>query len=302
MTDSEKLSTKLQQIRQLINIDSLYAKDFELKDIQKYFQINRIAYYLFHSREGFAHMGLSDTDNFQKKDLERHLELISTYINDKEDFKILELAAGKLINLKRLSDKFNKCDFYALDLPNGQTPHKSRNKRIKLNYGDYHNLNEFSEEYFDLVFIIEGLCYSNKKEIVAKEINRVLKPGGHFIVFDAYLGKDINRLSANEKSAKMLIEKGMRVNNFEEYDSFRKKITGAGFWIIDEMDCTKQILPTVKRFETLASHLFKHIKMGKIVLKILPTVITGNALSGYLMPQVIDLGIAKYYFTAFEKN
>ncbi len=60
----------------------------------------------------------------------------------------------------------------------------------------------FPTAAFDVVFVIEALCYSTQKKQVLKEVKRVLKKDGIFIVIDAFARKHTEELTPHEKLAK----------------------------------------------------------------------------------------------------
>jgi len=57
----------------------------------------------------------------------------------------------------------------------------------------------FANDYFDVIFGIESLCYASPKTNILKELHRILKPGGILIIADGYLkGKSIGYLFQKE--------------------------------------------------------------------------------------------------------
>ena len=111
--------------------------------------------------------------------------------------------------------------------------------------GDYNDLSQFKNSSIDIAFVIEALCYSNKKEIVFKELQRVLAPNGIFIVYDGYLN-DNRKLNENQKFACRLTEIGMAVERFESHKEFLNKAKENGFKIINDEDVSFFIMPTLK--------------------------------------------------------
>lgn len=168
--------------------------------------------------------------------------------------------------------------------------------------GNYHDLDAFEKNSFDLVFVVEALCYSAKKEVVLSEVCRVLRPEGRFIIFDGYRAKDVSQLEDDEELALRLTEKGMAVDFFATYESLMAKITGANFSIKFEEDVSRFVIPTMLRFERIASLFFRYPFLAKILTHFLPKEFTYNAISGYLMPTLIREGLAKYMITVLQKD
>src|SRR6185436_7663023 len=73
-------------------------------------------------------------------------------------------------------------------------------------FGDYHNLSTYPDHSFEIVFVIEALCHSSDKLQVLKEVKRVLKRGGVFIIIDGYAKKDPVKRTVEENLASRLTE------------------------------------------------------------------------------------------------
>ncbi len=299
-----RLKSKLSSIENTLNINDLLSRDGNIKDVAKYYKLNKIAYSVFHNKKGFIHMGISTTNSFKEEDLLVQPNIIGKYIEETRAIEVLELAMGKGANSTYLAKKYPNTNFYGMDLENGQLDINTFKDvhNLHVSYGDYHKLDTFPSEKFDIVFVIEALCHSNNKEIVAKEVYKILKNGGIFIVIDGYLNKKVEELTKDELLAKQLTEKGMMVSNFEYINNVKDKIKSVGFNLVEEKDYSQNIIPSLERFEKLAGNtIFKYKIIGKIVDRILPNEITFNAVSGYLMPTLIRNDIACYKLLTFKK-
>ena len=254
-------------------------------------------------------MGVTRGDKFKKEDLLEPLKKVSEYIRKSKSAqiaKVLELATGKGANSSYLAQIFPEVDFFGLDLPSGQIDlaqmAAAALKNFKVVEGDFHDLSQFENQSVDLGFIIESLCYSDKKSIVAKEVNRVLKKGGYFIVVDGYSGPKTDTLTMTEILTKRLVEKGMLVNNLETYSKVRGDILKEGFDLVEEEDVSKLVIPTVKRFEKSADLFFKLGFLAKLIIKVLPDEFTHNVVSGFLLPDVLESGYGVYFISVFRKK
>jgi len=114
-------------------------------------------------------------------------------------------------------------------------------------------------------------------------VKRILKKGGYFIIIDGYTNKDRKKLTASEKLAIKLTEKGMAVEKFETYESFLRIIKKSKFKITNEVDWTQNIFPSLIKFEKDASNFFRLGYIAKIILKFIPKEFAYNIISGYLM-------------------
>lgn len=154
-----------------------------------------------------------------------------------------------------------------------------------------------------MVFVIEALCHSNNKQKVFSEVKRVLKENGVFIIFDGYSGKPEPLMTKEELLAKKLTEKAMFVSSFDYYPEFKRKLIKSGFIAIEEEDISELVMPSMEKFETLAKIYFSlPFFFIKLVNRIFPSIFINNIISGYLMPTLERLGVAKYMILAVAKG
>ncbi len=301
------LHKKLADIEKVFPINAIVASKPTVASIAKYYRINKLAYKFFHSKEDFIHMGISRDGTYKSEDLIEPARIVEKYITTTKAKNILELAAGKGANSHYLAQHFPKVSFFAVDLPHGQFDIAvNKNKDIKNFYpseGDYHDLSRYKANSFDIIFIIEALCYSTKKEKVLYEVKRILKPGGLFIVMDGYSKKSEKSLTKDENLARKLVERGMMLEKIVHYKEFKKQIASSKFSIIHEEDVTEYVLPSLERFEKRSKLFFLlPTVMQKVVVKILPSEFVNNVLSAYLMATLSHLGIADYEVTVMKKE
>jgi len=303
------LEHKINIIRKFFDIDKIINKSTTPEDISRYYRVNKLAYWLFHSKEGFVHVGITREDKFKKEDLLEPLKKVEEYIRkskSSQKVKVLELATGKGANINYLAQVFPEVDFFGLDLPSGQVDLAKIAAASLNNFqvieGDFHDLSQFEDQSVDLVFIIESLCYSDYKSVVAKEVSRVLKKEGYFIIVDGYSGPSKETLTVTEILTKKLVEKGMLVNNLEPYSKVKREVLNEGFDLVEEEDVSKLVIPTVKRFEKSADLFFKLGFLAKLIIKVLPDEFTHNVVSGFLLPDVLESGYGVYFISVFRKK
>lgn len=271
--------------------------------ISKYYHSNRAAYYLFNSKDGFVHMGLSKNGQFHKNDFLAQPKFVSGKILENGAEKVLEIGTGKGANIKYLSTKNPDVSFVGLDLPGGQlNTRKSKFKNLKLVTGDFHDLSKFETDSFDLVFAIESLCHSPDKSKVLSEVYRVLRNNGLFIIFDCYNKMPIQDCPINIRLAMVLIGKSMMVADFGTYKSLKSNIIKTGFSLDEQQDFSQAILPSLDRLAGYAEKYFSNSKKAMLARKIVPSKISTNAIAGYLMPDAVRQGLYEYRLTVARKN
>lgn len=299
------LPLKLAKIRDLFDVDAFLVKSSDIEGIQDYYKKNIKAYKWIHDSNGFVHMGLSKTGKYNKNDTFAQAELIYNLIVNNHFQDILELAGGMGANSLYLSKKLPDMKFTVTDLPKGQFDPlhiaKYAGTNLSAEFMDYHNLHSYKEQSFDLVFVIEALCHSEKKAKVFEEVRRILKPNGLFVVFDGYASLPEAELETDVLTLKKLLEKGMAVTKFETLTEINSYAVDAGFTCTFEQDVTKQIIPTARRYEWLARNaLFRFNILGEFLLKAFNDRFLSTAVSGYLMYDLILAGIFKYSINFFK--
>lgn len=307
MKNQTNLKQKLEDISRVFKIEDVLNVEANKEYIQKYYQINKIPYSLFHTKTDFVHMGISRDGVYKEDDLFEAARVVEKYIKNLKGDKVLELAAGRGANSFYLAEKFPNVEFYGIDISREQLDYafeKVKKKKGGGNYhpdfGDYHDLSKFGNETFDIVFVIEALCHSTDKNKVFAEVWRVLKNNGVFIVIDGYSNK--NQMTDDEKTALQLVTKGMALECFEYYDSVIIKAKENKFKVEFEEDVSKFVLPTMERFERKAAKFFRFPILAKAIAKIFPKEFLYNAIAGYLSAALVENDVCSYTITVFKKE
>ena len=121
------------------------------------------------------------------------------------------------------------------------------------------------------------------------------------IIFDGYSKTPPTQITDNERTALALIERGMAVPNFVLYEDFLNDAEEVKFKLYFEEDVSKYVIPTMEKFEKLGKIFFSHPFLAKIAAKLLPGLFINNAISGYLMPLIMRLGLTRYMISILIK-
>jgi ubiquinone/menaquinone biosynthesis C-methylase UbiE len=305
MTLDQELQLKLDDIKKVFDIKSILSLNPDRDSVKKYYRINKIPYSIFHSKTDLIHVGISRDGTFKEADLLEDAKVVENYIKKSGAKTVLELATGRGANSYYLAQKFPKARFDGVDISETQLKFAKKRAEKISNYfpvsGDYHDLRLYKDGTFNIVFEVEAVCYSAEKEKIFREVARVLKEDGLFILFDGYRKQEKEELTENEAIARSLIEKGMALQELENYESFLRKADESHFIKIQEEDLSEYVLPTMYRFEKWGARFFRHHVLAKIMVKLFPKELTHNAMSGYLMPIAVKKGIFCYMSTVFQK-
>jgi ubiquinone/menaquinone biosynthesis C-methylase UbiE len=303
--NDEALKKKIKTIQAVFDLEGVLSLKPDKEYIQKYYKANKLAYSFFHTYSDKIYMGVSRDGIYKEDDLLEAARTVEKYIKQLKAARVLELASGRGATSAHLAKLHPDIEFAGIELSQGQLDFALKKARKIRNYkpakGDYHDLGAYEDASFEIVFVIEALCYSEDKAKVFSEVKRVLKPGGVFIVLDGYTKKDRTKMSAIELESVRLTETGMAVSHFESHGAFMVYGTVAGFSVISDEDVSEYILPTLTKFEALAVRFFKHPRLAKAITKLFSKEFAYNAISGLLMPDLIKGGLASYYITVFKK-
>ncbi|MBP7820348.1 MAG: methyltransferase domain-containing protein [Candidatus Methanofastidiosum sp.] len=297
-----EIDKRLKDISKIIDIDYLLNEQNTEEIVKSYYKINKLAYRVFHNKEGYLHMGISSSGKYSNNDLEVPLLEIEKYIKEGKVEKVLELASGHGANTIFLADRNPQVEFFAVDLSTKPKRKFYRFENTNFEYGDFHNLKMYENSSFDIIFIMEALCHSNNKKKVLEEMYRLLKVDGKVIIYDGYFGREYSNINDNERKASVLTSVGMAVGEFGDLREFEKEIKISGFEIFERENLSTHIIPTVKRFEKLSSFFFWNKHIGKLLKFLLPEMFVRNSISAYLMPVLLKEKIAVYYKHVLRKE
>ncbi len=103
------------------------------KGIIAYYIVNKIAYRIFHSKEGFMHFRISKDEVCKDEDILYQLYEIEKFF--KPNFNVLELGFGQASNLYFLANRNSNVNFTGVDLCPGNKKKIFKNfNLIKLYY------------------------------------------------------------------------------------------------------------------------------------------------------------------------
>jgi len=212
-----ELEKRLKEIHACYDVETLLKIDKTSENTAKYYRFSDWAYQCVHACfKGSIHMGLSKDGKFRSKDFAEQSNIIAKYIGEHTK-KVLELGAGKLINTKLLAKRFPDVHFTALDLPNRNFKKARIISNISLDEGDYNDLTVYDPDSFDLIFAVETLGYGTSKEHIFQEVERILKPGGYFVIFDGYEAQPEKNMTKQQIYVSELTLAGMQISREDHY-------------------------------------------------------------------------------------
>lgn len=296
----ENLRSQLKVIDNIFNTSKILHENLDKSKIQKYFDDSNLGYRLVHSKEDSVHMALNYDGIFHTDGYYQQVKEISELIPQTEiprDFSVLELGCGMGFNSDYLAKKFPNVSFHGVDIT---SKHLKRAKQkaeklvnLEVQYGDFHAL-PLPDSQFDVAFEMESVCHTDTPEVVLKEVHRVLKPGGKFMLFEGFRADHFESFTADQKKAGILIEKTMGVNfghTISQWISIAEKV---GFEVQMNDDISYAILPNLKRFHRIANKYYKYPFLAKAVYAVMSKNLIKNTIAGSLLPFSIAQKMQSY--------
>ncbi|MGA3358769.1 MAG: class I SAM-dependent methyltransferase [Halobacteriota archaeon] len=297
----DNLELYLAQIRKIFDIPRIIDAPRDKSQIINYYLMNKRSYRLAWNFEGFIHCGISYDGKRKKGDFREQARIVDTYIQDNNAKKVLELGYGLGTNSAYLARRNPHVAFDAIDISNKPLRSFTTIPNLHFCFGDYHNLSQFKGNSYDIVFVIEALCYSTQKLEVLREVKKKLTKGGFFIIFDPYTRNRAIPLSESEKTMWKLIYRGSVLETFERIDNVEDAMRKE-FSIVIAQDLSTYVLPSLEAQESNARHYFNHATFARAINKVLPFDVVRHLPQLLLMPTSVRRQIACYYLHVLKND
>lgn len=287
-TKEENLENDFINIKTVFNTGFLMNQKIDESIIKKYYKYSSLAFSLIHSKKGSVHMALNYDGVYDPVGYSTHAAEIGHLI--KENNKILELGCGKGFNSELLAKKYDSSKFFGIDISKTQLKYahkkEKNNNNLSFNYGSFQDI-PFNDNSFDVVFAVETLCHSDNIETLLSEVNRVLKNGGKFIIYDGFRVSGYENKSDLVKKSVTLCEKAMAVEKFHKISNWIRHSNLKGFVIDANEDKSLAVMPNLKRLYKVSKLYLRNKFLAKMILLCLPSYLVRNSIAGILMPYTI---------------
>jgi len=297
---NDNLELFLRQIGAIFDVSSILNKRQARSQVVHYYLINRLAL-LFYNSSGFFHYGISYDGKYKKDDHKEHARIIERYIRARGAKKVMELGSGLGPNIAFLARRNPGVAFDGVDLSN-KPLHRNKTPSNAFFYlGDYHDLSRFEDDSYDIIYIIEALCYSIDKSRVLHEARRKLRKSGLLIVFDGYQRGRAEPLNPSEEVMWGLISKSLACETIESVNVVETYMREE-FSITDVKDLTQCVLPSLFRFERLARFYFSYPVLARAVNTFVPHDVAKNIIHIILLPISVERQVGCYYSHVLQKD
>lgn len=287
------------------DVSEIARRRIDSSAVLEYYRQSDRGYRLFHSKEGAMHVALDRDDEFSTEGYLGQVDLIAERLAPLDAKSALEVGCGVGYNSRNLAERFPECQFMGVDLsPQHVAAAKKEAGKVtnlKFEEGDFHQL-QYECDAFDTAFAVECLCQGTDWREAIREIHRVLRPGGSFIVIDCFRQSQLSEYEDDVQLAARLVEKTMAVEEFAVLGDWLAVAKRVGFRVGEQVDLSNSISHNLARFYSLSRRYFKMPFAARVFLKAFPPRLIENAISGMLMPFTVGSGAHHYYLLTLEKQ
>ena len=286
-----KLHSKIDEMSKFLNLNKyIEGEKNSIDQIRSYFKINHWAYRRFHSHEGFMHFRKSKNGCMTDEDSYFQPDRVSDYI--KSNNTVLELGLGQGANLLYLAHSHPDVRFIGVDL----IPREDMEipKNVTIYKQDYSSIPQIPDNSVDVVYAFETIVHNTDKEKIFREVCRVLKPGGIFMVYDYAINQSLESYDPKTQMAISLISKGGAAALIESLDEWNTHFTNSGLTLESATDYAFEIRPDLKRLERKAAKIMKRPILAKIIFALFHEQFVTNIILGYLGYDANVAGVGSY--------
>jgi ubiquinone/menaquinone biosynthesis C-methylase UbiE len=298
-----ELDRRVRLLGQFFDLSSLDGAGNTPAKIRKYYEESKIGYRLVHSKEGAMHMALNPEGEFDRDGYEGQARLVEDRFQ-RATTDVLELACGNGYNLELLAGRHQDKQFLGLDLVDQQVDRANEilttHDNARAVVGDFQAL-ELADASYDCVFVIESFCHATDLPQAFGEVKRVLRPGGRFIVIDAWKSDMFAEFPVDVQETAVNVERAMAVAETQQIGAWKRIAAATGLRVIEDLDLTAQIVPNLERLARIAeTRLLSHPLRARFLKLLVSDTLLTNAVSGYLMPITVGLGAHTYHLVMLE--
>lgn len=161
--------------------------------------------------------------------------------------RLIDLGCGMGATMRYVLKNYKNVIAYGVTLSDFQV--KKGNELLKGKNGiilkENYNNTSFQSNSFDSAVAIESFCHSGHNYNSLKEMHRLLKPGGRFVMADAFLKKDKAQLCKGGKYAYNKLCNHWSLEKLETHHFIKQSLENIGFTDIKIEDVSFKVAPSV---------------------------------------------------------
>jgi arsenite methyltransferase len=284
-SSSTGLERALEAVARVHDIDRLLDGQSR-PNVPAYYRQSLIGYLAVQCRSGAIHFA------FDGRDFEAQGCIVQNAIQAIEAKTVLELGSGLGFNSTRLARAMPETSFTGLDLTPAHVRlarlRGARLRNLSFEHGDMHRL-RYASNSVDLAFAIEAFCYANPLHLAIREVSRVVRPGGRFVIIDGFLRRSLDTMTTEEQTAVRFLDTGMGVTRTWTLRDLAQTATRHDLELLSTEDHTDRVRPNVHRLAQHARTVFNRPPLARTLDRLLPPLLTRNGITAILAPTVDHL-------------
>ena len=187
------------------------------------------------------HIGCYETTNDIKAASSETVDRMAGLLSRLDaDSRVLDIGAGYGGSARRIAQNYG-CRVHCLNISEAQNDiNRYKNGRaglqdkIKVVHGVFEDIPE-PDNSFDAVWSQDAILHSDQREIVLKQVFRVLKPGGEFIFTDPMQADDV------PEGVLQPVYDRLKLKNLGSFQFYQDAAKAAGFEPLDKVDLTQNL-------------------------------------------------------------
>jgi ubiquinone/menaquinone biosynthesis C-methylase UbiE len=166
-----------------------------------------------------------------------------------ENKEVLEIGCGNGTQCMYIKEKCSPLNITGVDLDptNIEIANTEKERRqlqdIIFYLGDAQTLTMVKDKSVDVVFNVESALHYPDKNAFLKQVNRVLKPGGQFVITDILTTK------GKGTGIRKFWKKSMKINNWQKHQ-YDTGLSGADLKVTYSEDITKDVIKAFMNWPT----------------------------------------------------
>ncbi len=189
---------------------------------------------------------VSDTDDFSRAQ-ENLTRYCLSFVESIKGKKVLEVGCGNGVQTKFIHEQYQPGTITGLDLNDGNiliaSEEKTRRQvsNVQFVVGNAQDMKTIPDNSFDIVLNIESAFHYPDKDAFLKELNRVLVPGGSYLIADILTTRKKYDESRTDWKSKMIL-------HHWTLDQYIKGIEKAGLELVKQEDITSGVIRAFKNY------------------------------------------------------